>query len=192
MQNTNLIQKFLYRFITVALILGWVGSPVSAVFLPGWTSARAAASILTISEVLYDPIGVEPDGEWIEIYNLTRTSVDLSVYKIGDSIVQGDTEGMMRFPDGAWIAPGDTIIIANLATAFYAAYNTNPDYEMLPSDPNVPDMLPAGWSTGSIELANEGDDLQLLDSNNIRVDDFLGVATAWLTRRSSAVPEVTR
>ena len=190
MQKISPIKKLAYQLVTGALILGLIGSPLISIFAYDWRPARAAASILTISEVVYDPGGNEPDGEWIEIYNLTRFSVDLAVYKLGDSIIQGDTEGMMRFPDGSWIAPGDTIIVANTATAFFAAYGLNPDYEMIPSDPSVPDMLPAGWSIGSLELANEGDDLQLLDGMNIRVDEVSwGISNTWFDPPVGGVPE---
>jgi len=54
-----------------------------ATVLPGSGGAQTLAH-LVISEVLYDPAGVEPDAEWIEIYNPGSVPLSLSGYKIGD------------------------------------------------------------------------------------------------------------
>jgi hypothetical protein len=51
--------------------------------------ARAASSTLVISEALYDPTTTEPDGEWIEIYNLGGTTIDLSNVKVGGAWSNG-------------------------------------------------------------------------------------------------------
>ena len=138
--------------------------------LSGYPLARAASLTLVISEVLYDPIGVEPDGEWIEVYNLGSASITLTNYKVGDEETSGGTEGMMRFPTGASIAPGATIVVANRASAFSAAYGFKPNYEMLESDPTVPNMANSGWASGSVALHNDSDEVLLLDGSNKVVD----------------------
>ena len=52
--------------------------------LPGPGDAQTV-NHLVISEVLYDPVGTEPDGEWIEIFNPTGSSVALSGWKLNDN-----------------------------------------------------------------------------------------------------------
>jgi hypothetical protein len=126
---------------------------------------------LLISEVLYNPSGTEPDGEWIEIYNPTPAPIDLSNYKIGDEETLGGPEGMYKFPTGASIAAGDYVVVAGKATAFFSFYGFNPDFEFIISDPAVPDMTKyTAWSIGTIGMANGGDEVLLLDGSDIAVD----------------------
>ncbi|RMF32277.1 MAG: lamin tail domain-containing protein, partial [Chloroflexi bacterium] len=131
---------------------------------------------LLISEVLYDPPGTEPDEEWIEVYNRSNATVDLSGYKVGDDEkVSGGAEGMMQFPAGSSIGPGEAVIVANKATAFSAVYGFNPDYEMNDTDPTVPDMTKyTAWSNGNVSLRNAGDEVLLLDGTDNIVD-----AVSW-------------
>jgi len=131
----------------------------------------ASGSALLISEVLYDATGAEPDEEWIEIYNAGASPIDLSNYKIGDEETQGQGEGMLRFPEGATIGPGQVVVIANQATAFLGVWGFNPDYEMEDSDGGVPDMTPyTAWASGEVRLANGGDHVLILDGDDAIVD----------------------
>lgn len=142
--------------------------------------------LLLISEVLYDPTGTEPDAEWIEIYNASGQTIDLSTFKIGDEETQGSTEGMYRFPAGATMIDGEVVIISNQATAFFATYGFNPDYELTPTDPTVPDMVEyTPWATGTIQLVNTGDEILLLDGGNYLVD-----AVSWGTSTWAFTPPV--
>ncbi len=128
-----------------------------------------------ISEVLYDPEVNEPNGEWIEIYNPGRYRMDLSGFKIGDEETPGEVEGMLRFPKGAAIWPGQIVIIANEAATFFSQYGFKPDFEMHDSDPTVPTLIKyAAWSGGNIELVNTSDEVLLLDPGD-RVHD----AVSW-------------
>ena len=156
----------------VTRLMAWLLALTLALALVPWGDppARAASSTLVISEVLYDPTGTEPDREWIEIYNLGGTSINLTNYKVGDEETSGGTEGMLGFPSGASIAPGQVIVIANKATAFSAAYGFNPDYEMLESDPAVPNMVNTAWASGSVALQNDSDEVLLLDPSDSAVD----------------------
>lgn len=110
--------------------------------------------------------------EWIEIYNPTGLTVDLSAFKIGDEETQGGAEGMFRFPDGASISPGQKIVVAAKAIGFYALYGFLPDYEVVSTDANVPDMIKyTAWARGgSIALANSGDEVLLLGTGDAVVD----------------------
>ncbi len=136
--------------------------------------------LLLISEVLYDPTGTEPAAEWIEIYNASGQTIDLSTFKIGDEETQGSTEGMYQFPTGATMINGEAVIIANQATVFFATYGFNPDYELTPTDPTVPDMVEYTlWATGTIQLVNTGDEILLLDGGNYLVDAVSWGTSTW-------------
>ncbi len=42
-------------------------------------------SPLLITEFLYNPVGVDPAPEWIELYNRGSEPLDLAAYKIGEA-----------------------------------------------------------------------------------------------------------
>ena len=141
-----------------------------------------------ISEVLYDPVGDEPAGEWIELYNPADKPFDLSQFKIGDAEFPGDREGMLRFPNGAVIAPHQVIVVANRAEQFIAANGFAPDYEMIESHPDVPDLAKyVSWSTYSIELTDNGDEVLLLNAEDRVVD-----AVSWGSSTFAFDPPVPR
>jgi hypothetical protein len=124
---------------------------------------------------LYDPFNVEPNGEWIELYNAGDTAIDLSNYKVGDEVVQGNPEGMYQFPAGAAIDPGQVILVANRADVFTTTYGFYPDYELLESDGNVPNMSKyQAWAIGLVNLSNPGDEVLVLDESDSFVD-----AVSW-------------
>jgi len=132
---------------------------------------RASSPTLLISEVLYDTPGADEDEEWIEIYNATASTIDLSVYKLGDEEEQGKGEGMYQFPAEASIPPAGVVVIALKATGFYALYGFNPDYEVTDTDPSIPDMIKySAWATGKIALSNSGDEVLILDEGDAIVD----------------------
>ncbi|MCI0393958.1 MAG: lamin tail domain-containing protein [Chloroflexi bacterium] len=125
-----------------------------------------------ISEVLYDPPGPD-DAEFIELANPTGLPVDLSNYSLGDAVHPTDFEDVRRFPAGTLILPQDTLVIATTATAFYAEYGFNPDFEVVNTDPAVPDLVddPAwGDPAAILQLGNSGDEVILRDPLNQIVD----------------------
>ena len=101
---------------------------------------KAEGNHLLISEVYYDTIGDDNIEEWIEIYNPTPNSIDLSNYKIGDEETQGGSEGMFQFPAGSFIASLDQKVIAKSAGGFYNLYQKYPDFEMTPTDDEISDF----------------------------------------------------
>lgn len=118
---------------------------------------------LLISEVLINAIGIDPNEEWVEIYNPTGNSLDLSNYRIGDAAAPGDYEGMYRFPSGAVIGPGEVRVIAVSAQAFFTRYGLRPHFELAATDPLVPDLIPdPGWGRGSWNLNNTQDEVVLI------------------------------
>ncbi|MFN3928649.1 MAG: phospholipase D-like domain-containing protein, partial [Thermoflexus sp.] len=92
---------------------------------------------LLISEVLVNAIEIDPNEEWVELYNPTGGVLDLSGYRIGDAASPGDYEGMYRFPEGATIGPGQAVVIAVSAQAFLARYGIRPHFELAGTDPLV-------------------------------------------------------
>ena len=119
---------------------------------------------LLITEIMFNPVGAEPEGEWFEVYNPTDATLPLSNVKIGDAAIRDDPEGMYVFPEGESILAGDFVLVANRADVFKDRYGFNPDYELSDSDPGVLELTSySGWASGSIRLGNEGDELVMLN-----------------------------
>lgn len=129
------------------------------------------AARLLFTEFLYDPVYADEVREWIEIANLGDATADLVGYGVGDEEQESGPEGMLRFPPGASLQPGQALVIAQTAQGFRAQYGRSPDFEMMDSDPAVPDLLPdPHWAGGRVALANSGDELLLLDAANRLID----------------------
>jgi hypothetical protein len=166
-----------------------------AAYLPllmkDWPDQPYSSTHPLITEVMYDPIGDEPASEWIEIYHPGGELLDLSQFKIGDAARRGDREGMLRFPAGATMRPGQVIVIANQAAVFRVNYDRIPDFEMTPSDPLVPDMVKYGaWATHSVMLTDTGDEVLLLDNDDQAADSVSwGSSTFAFNTTLPRVPE---
>ena len=75
----------------------------------------------------------------------------------GDLLIT-DNEGSVRFPSGSRLS-GSTVV-AMEAAAYCSVYGRNPDYEIIPTDKSVPDMI----RTGNFRMANKADELVLVDN----------------------------
>ncbi|CAM3368191.1 MULTISPECIES: glycerophosphodiester phosphodiesterase family protein [Brevibacillus] len=135
------------------------------------------ASTLRITEILYDAEGSDDGTEFVEISNLGEETLDISGYLIGDEETRGGNEGMFAFPEGTLLPPGASIVIAQSAMINKSKYGYTPDYEFPPvsrynpeDDPETPNLLPADWATGTLILANGGDDLLLMDRDENVID----------------------
>lgn len=131
------------------------------------------ARYVLISEVLYDPAGAQDDAEFIELVNPTGQLIDLSNFSLGDAVTPTDFEDVRRFPPGTFLAPGQTLVVATTATAFFTEYGLNPDFEILDTDPLVPDMIDDpvwGDPNTFLRLGNSGDEVILRDPNDLVVD----------------------
>jgi hypothetical protein len=139
---------------------------------------------LIISEIMYNPEIVEPEGEWFELFNAGDFALDLSGFKVGDEETAGQGEGMYRLPQGLIIAPRQALVIANRADVFKSQFQASPDYELRESDSSVPNLEKyTNWSTGYIELLNTGDELVVLNASNWRED-----AVSWGNSRLGLDP----
>lgn len=119
---------------------------------------------LLISELMPNPSGDEPGGEWIEIYNPSEGRLLLDGIKLGDAITPASKEGMLLFPNGYFINQGQALVIANQARIFESRYGFVPDFELIDSNSRVPDLLPySGWGRSAIKLSNSGDEVLLVD-----------------------------
>jgi hypothetical protein len=135
---------------------------------------------LLISEVLYDPVVGEPEGEWIEIYNHGGKPVELSAYKVGDEETPGEGEGMYQFPAGTSLKPYSVAVIANRAVEYYQMYGIYPDYEFQESDPYIPTMIKyKNWAGGSVSLSNTGDEVVLINELDELVDSVSWGASSF-------------
>ncbi|MCA9939215.1 MAG: lamin tail domain-containing protein [Anaerolineales bacterium] len=133
---------------------------------------QGAATYPLISEVMYDPTGSD-DAEFVEIVNPTGSVMDLSNYALGDAVNITDFEDLRRFPAGVTLAPGETLVVAAKATAFQALYGFNPDFEILDTNGNIPDLIddPAWGSPDTyFQLGNGGDEVILRGPDNKAVD----------------------
>lgn len=85
---------------------------------PATTSAfTVGAPAIVINEVFSR--GIVGDEDWIELYNSSNVSVNISGYKIYDSGGQGGTKAKMAFPNGTTISAHGyaVIVVDNAATA---------------------------------------------------------------------------
>lgn len=152
-------------------------------------AAMPAHGALVISEVVFNEVGSDVTGEWIEIFNTGPAAVDLTNYKIGDeetSLGTGTGEAVHRFPAGASIAPGAVQIVAVSGTVFNTVYGFKPTYEANATDGAVPDMLPyVTWDPdgGAFNMANGGDQAVLLDGADVIID-----SASWGTSTFSFNP----
>jgi hypothetical protein len=132
----------------------------------------APATYVLISEVLYNPAGLD-DKEFIELVNPTNTTIDLSNYSLGDAVNPTDFEDVRRFPSGTFIAPGGTIVIATTATAFFTEHGVNPDFEILATNTAVPSLIDdLAWGDPAtfLQLGNSGDEIILRNPSGQVVD----------------------
>ena len=110
---------------------------------------------------LITSFGVNP--AFIVVYNPTPETLNLTQYLVGDAEnLYRDTEAMLSFPGGV-LEPGDYVIIAYNATEFTQAYGITPDYEIVDSTPEVPDMIPylTERFAGDFNLDPAGDEVVL-------------------------------
>jgi len=125
-------------------------------------AAAADADHLLLSEVVVlDRVPASTFGsQYIEVVNPTGSSIDLSTVYLTDATsyttviyynivtgtdIGGGTSGDFhcRFPDGAVIAPGDSVVIAlDGSSEYLEAYGRLPDYELFEDHYETPDAVP--------------------------------------------------
>ena len=156
---------------------------IAIVLVPNW--AWAGSTTIVIERFVYDGTTATYEGdEYVKLYNMTGSSIDISAYKVGDADTQGETgEGMYSLQGS--IAAGGYVIVAKNAAQFYNRWGFYPDFELITSGTGysdttgVPDLSKyTSYATGNWGLGNDGDNIQLLDSSNVRVDSVAWSSTA--------------
>ncbi|PKN58827.1 MAG: hypothetical protein CVU56_03950 [Deltaproteobacteria bacterium HGW-Deltaproteobacteria-14] len=125
--------------------------------------AAPARAELVISEVLYDPSGAEPGGEWIELYNAGTTAVELADYAVGDEEDPTSASEMMLALPAVTLPAREAVVVARDAaqvtvapgSVVVALANAAPGHAITTHFP--------GWgSTNWGGLANSGDEVILI------------------------------
>jgi hypothetical protein len=139
-----------------------------------WAAYRGPANYPLISEVLYDPSGPD-DAEFIEIVNPTAVPIDLGNWIVADAVNAEDFEDARRFPAATVLAPQDVLVVAASASGFKARFGFRPDFEIVDSDPFVPELIDDprwGQPAARLQLRNTGDEVLLRRSEGQVVDAF--------------------
>lgn len=143
------------------------------VLLPGFWGQVADGRIL-LTEVYYVTPGEDAQQEWLEIANVGTAVYPLTGVTLTDEEQAGGREGAVQFPDGAVLAPGEVVVVAQTAVGFRALFGFDPDYEIVDTDTSassVPDMLPnLNRATGPFVLNNGGDEVILLAADGRLLD----------------------
>ncbi len=123
------------------------------------------------THLLISEVAVVPTlGEFVEIYNPTLQTVDLSDVYLADrndyylvtqgSVSTGASDFVARFPPGATVASQSFVVVSvETATDFNSTYGTLPDFDFEASDLGAPAML--GDIGGTAGLTNSGEMLML-------------------------------
>ena len=151
-----------------------------ATVLGVWMSATAPTSVL-VSEVAYDIVGSEPDGEWVELINMADAPVVLDELRLADEETPGGSEAVLAFPPGTVLGPWQVIVVAVSAAAFEIAQGALPDFEIKSTVATVARLTADRTLGGSqFQLANSTDEVLLLDSAGGVIDGVSWGRTAPL------------
>lgn len=128
---------------------------------------------VVISELFYNPPGNPDDAEFVELANPTAYPVDLSGFTLGDATARDDFEDMRIFPPGTVLQPNAALVVTIRADAFFAEFGRLPDFEILDSDPTVPELIDdLTWGDPGtyLQFGNLGDEVWLRDAIGVTVD----------------------
>lgn len=133
-------------------------------------AATPSALHLLLTEVKTNPV----TSEFIEIYNPTCEPVDLSTYYLaddarygllpswGDAPPQlGHLDAVLKFPDGATLAPGAAAVVARSEPGFTTAYGGAPDFAVLSPTVAQGMVFIAHGDTRNVDLRNAGEAVTL-------------------------------
>jgi phosphatidylserine/phosphatidylglycerophosphate/cardiolipin synthase-like enzyme len=158
-------------------------------FLPlvarNYTPPAPPVNYVVVSEVLYDPYGSDTGAEWVELYNPTDHTIDISGWSLGDAVTDGEYgSGRYSFPPNTSLQPGQVIVIAQQAADVAPLA---PDFEFLIDSHRdyvtVTNMIPAPqWDGFGFALGNAGDEVILRDAASNLVD-----ALVWGTGNAAAL-----
>lgn len=112
---------------------------------------------LIINEIMYDLQGTDTDHEWIELYNSSSSEISIEGYKFNDGANHGlNTPPVNGGAGSLLISAGGYAVLSANASVFKSDY---PSYSG-----TVIDTV--------MSLANEGDTISIVDSNNDVIDSI--------------------
>lgn len=159
-----------------------VGTPTSIVEFRTGTGAPNGPALVgpvVISEIMYNPS--ETGSEFVELYNLSGSSVDLSGWDI-------DGISGFKFPPGTFLPAGGFVLLIDTAKRSPAQFRT---------DFNVPASVPIFGDL--FDLGNAGESLRLEKPNPVPLEPDILVErvryndkSPWPTEADGAGPSLER
>lgn len=124
---------------------------------PSTSAAQAGLGELAITEIQFDPIGAEPDGEWIEVMNRAATPRSLRGLELRDGGGRSHTIGA-----DVVVAPGAYVVLARSRAAAVAqgVGSTDIVYEYGVGSTSGTGVILANGSTGAISIFAGTQELQ--------------------------------
>src|SRR5262245_11280083 len=85
-----------------------------------------AEAQVRLNEMVPDPVGVDDNNEWVEVYNAGTTAVDVTGWAIEDAATINDMTVRRRLPEdfdpaygtSAILQPGDFRVVRGAGTAY--------------------------------------------------------------------------
>ena len=145
---------------------------------------RRTGEGLRITEVYYDaPTGEpEPASEFVEVLNTASDTADLSFFIFTDEVLSTTGEGRFQLPKDVYLPPGAFLVLASDADSV-DKYHLSDPADPLPGIYPYPVLIAYGGRTftGTISLANTGDDVHLFGGQVSPYDTTLlvGVDSVW-------------
>jgi hypothetical protein len=141
---------------TVTLVVTVIDSAGHALGTSVPVHTLAPSPHLVLSEALANPLGPEPEQEWVELYNDGLAWAELGGYRLGD--VGGET-----------VLPGAAIPPAGYALLVNDDYDPALDYDPQPPPGALVIRVP---KLGTAGLNNDGERLRLFDSDGALVSEL--------------------
>jgi phosphatidylserine/phosphatidylglycerophosphate/cardiolipin synthase-like enzyme len=116
-----------------------------------FSETRSTVGSIVINEVMYDPLGTELDGEWVELHNPGSESIDVTGWTISDQ--EGGVD--FTFPAIDFPPNGFALVRVGSGQNSTAFINGTAEFFM--------------WKTTTL-LSNNGDDVLLSNSTGATVD----------------------
>ena len=117
---------------------------------------------ILIIAVYYDTyVKGDTEGEFIRIHNPTESTINIGGWQITDR------EGIITFPDWAYISAGNSLYLAYNATAFHEEVLLKSDFEYGVNSDSTPNMTK---THRRVRLHNEGDEVILKDDKGEIID----------------------
>lgn len=136
---------------------------LASIYLPA--GANAASSTIVINEVLHNPSGTEIQGEWIELYNRSSSTVDMTNWVLTDLDTSTTGRGTSFYNDGVFIFPpinvppgGYVVVRVGRGTDDLGYFNNDYYYNFSAGDYSAT----LYWGRSSGGLNNSGEQIVLL------------------------------